>query len=116
MDDVAHDVKRGFLPWDELAVVPDVGGGLDGHGGVKLLLQLRSARIHKRIANLRCVSRNSGEGGAQVPECTPEIAAFDASLQLSDLRLGISGFGSLYPLKKLLDHCPAHASERLISH
>jgi hypothetical protein len=42
---VAHDVESGLLPGNESAVVPDVGGGLDGHGGVRLLLQLRSARI-----------------------------------------------------------------------
>jgi hypothetical protein len=32
VDDVAHDVDVGLLPGDELAVVPDVFGGLDRHG------------------------------------------------------------------------------------
>ena len=62
VDDVAHDVERGFLPGNELAVVPDVGGGLDGHGGVELLLQLRSARIHKGTANLSVRVTEFGEG------------------------------------------------------
>jgi hypothetical protein len=28
---VGHDVDLGFVPGDEFAVVPDVGGVLDGH-------------------------------------------------------------------------------------
>jgi hypothetical protein len=51
-----------------------------------------------------------------VPEYTPEVVAFDVSLQCRELRRWISGFGGLYPPKKLLDHCSAHASELLISH
>jgi hypothetical protein len=30
---VAHDVNIGVLPGDEVAVMPDLGGGLDGHEG-----------------------------------------------------------------------------------
>ncbi len=31
VDDVAHDVDLGLIPGDKFAVVPDVGGCLDGH-------------------------------------------------------------------------------------
>ena len=31
VDDVRHDVDVGFVPGDEVSVVPDVLGGLDGH-------------------------------------------------------------------------------------
>ncbi len=36
VDDVAHDVEGGLLPGNEVAVVPDFRGGLDGHGGVRI--------------------------------------------------------------------------------
>jgi hypothetical protein len=35
MDDVAHDVDRGVFPGNQVAVVPDFGCGLDGHGGLR---------------------------------------------------------------------------------
>lgn len=54
--------------------------------------------------------------GSGKPACTPTVAAFDASLQFSDLCRRISEFGGLYQLKKLLDHCPAHAGQWIINH
>jgi hypothetical protein len=44
VDDVGHDVNLRILPGDELAVVPDVLRGLDGHEG--RLLSLMKILFH----------------------------------------------------------------------
>ena len=63
VNDVAHDVEGGLLPGNQVAVVPDFCGRLDGHGGVQLLLEHCCTRIHEGTANLSGVSRTMRGAG-----------------------------------------------------
>src|SRR5581483_3015454 len=57
VDHMAHYVKRGLLPGDQIAVMPDFCSGLDGHGGLK-----GSFVCSKRIANRSRLSRQTCTG------------------------------------------------------
>jgi hypothetical protein len=59
--DVAHDVDVGLLPWDQLAVVPYVFRGLDGHC-VSSFNRCRSSGLRGRCCNY-CRWRSSERTG-----------------------------------------------------
>ena len=74
-------------------------------------------RVYMRVPRILAACHGIRAGaGRRCLSTTPEVVAFDVSLQLSDFCRGVSGFGGFYPLKKLLDHRSAHASELLVSH
>ena len=61
VDDVGHDVDLGFIPWDEISVVPDIFGCLYGHSCSPEADDNYSGRAMGLV--LRFVSTSGGEGG-----------------------------------------------------